>query len=131
MSSSSFLYYWENVSNVIKKIYEIMNFNESTCDLYTMEYIPQSPTNCSKGNLECVLQWTKFSDKQTNGFIFQTNYSSIKQRYMKLGDGFRKKRGKNKHTCPMIDHYFLEYSKQMKLCTTYYIFPIKQDDICD
>ena len=41
------------------------------------------------------------------------------------------KRGKNKHTCPMFDNDFLASSKQMKLCTTDYIFTIKQDDICD
>ena len=31
----------------------------------------------------------------------------------------------------MFDYYFLASSNQMKLCTTDYIFPIKQDDICD
>ena len=131
MSSSSFLYDGENVSNIIKKIYEIINFNESTCDLYTMDYISQSPTHCSKGNLQCVLQCTKFPDKQNNGLIFQTNCSSIKQQYMKLGDSLQKQMGKNKHTCPMFDYDFLASSNQMKLCTTDYIFPIKQYDICD
>ena len=91
MSSSIFLYDWEKFSNVIKKIYEIINFNESTCDIYTMDYISQSPTHCSKGNLQCVLQCTKFPDNQNNGLIFQKKCSSIKQGYMKLGDGLRKK----------------------------------------
>ena len=50
---------------------------------------------------------------------------------MKLGDGLQSKRGKNNHTCPMFDNDFLASSNQMKLCTTDYIFPIKQDDICD
>ena len=49
---------------------------------------------------------------------------------MKLVDGFQK-RGKNKHTYPMFDNDFLASSNQMKLCTKYYIFPIKQDNICD
>ena len=56
-----------------------------------MNYISQSPTHCSKGNLQCVLRCTKFPDKQTNGYIFQTNCSSIKQLYVKLGDDFQKK----------------------------------------
>ena len=93
MSLSIFLYDWENISNVIKKIYEIINFNESTCDLYTMDYISQSPTHFSKVNPECVLQCTKFHHKQNNGLIFETNLSSIKQRLMKLGDGCAKKKG--------------------------------------
>ena len=63
--------------------------------------------------------------------FFQTNYSSIKQRYMKLGDDLQRKMGNSKHTCPMFDNYFLASSNQMKLCTTDYIFQIKQDDICD
>ena len=96
-----------------------------------MYYIYQSPTHCSRGNLQCVLQCTKFPDKQNNGFIFQTNCSSIKQRYMKLGDGLQRKRAKNKHTCPMFDNDLLVYSNKMKLCTTDYIYPIKQDNICD
>ena len=50
---------------------------------------------------------------------------------MKLGYGLQRKRGKNKQTCPTFDNDSLESSNQMKLCTTYYIFPIKQDDICD
>ena len=31
----------------------------------------------------------------------------------------------------MFDNYLLASSNQMKLCTTDYIFPIKQYDICD
>ena len=72
----------------------MINFNESTFDLYTMDYISQSPTHCSKGNIEYVLHCTKFPGKKTNGYIFQTNCSSIKQCYMKLGDGFREKEGR-------------------------------------
>ena len=122
MSSSSFLCDWENVSNVIKKIYEKIHFNESTCDIYTTYYIPRSPTHCSKVNLQSVLQCTKFTNKQNNELIFQTNFSSIKQRYMKLGGGLQRKRGKNKHTCPMFNNYFLASSNQMKLCAKDYIF---------
>ena len=96
-----------------------------------MEYIFQSPTHCSKGNHQCVLHCTKFPDKQNNGLIFQTNCSSIKQLYMKLGDGLQIKRGKNKHTRPIFDNDFLASSNQMKQCTTDYIFPIKEDSICD
>ena len=59
-----------------------------------MDYISQSPTHCSKSNIECVLKCTKFSGKQVNGYMFDTNCSSIKQQYMKLGDGFPKKGGR-------------------------------------
>ena len=31
----------------------------------------------------------------------------------------------------MFDNEFLESSEQIKLCPIYYIFPIKQEDICD
>ena len=41
-----------------------------------------------------------------------------------------KKRGNNKHTCPMFYNEFLESPKQIKLCTSDYIFLIKQEDIC-
>ena len=116
MSSSSFIYDWEKVSNIIRKIYEPINFNESRCDLYTMDYISQSPTHFSKGNLECVLQCTKIHQIQNNGLIFETNYYSIKQKLMKLGNGLLRKRGNDKHTCPIFDNYFLESSNQMKLC---------------
>ena len=50
---------------------------------------------------------------------------------MKLGYCFHKKRGKNKNTCPIFDNDFLASSKQIKLCTRDYIFPIKKEDISD
>ena len=131
MSSSSFPYNWDNVTNVIKKVYDKMNFNESTCDIYTMDYTYQSPTNISKVDLECVLQCTKFPQKQANGYMFQKNCSSIKKRNMKLGDCFQKKRGKNNHKCHMFNNYFLASSKQIKLSTRDYSFLIKQEYICD
>ena len=83
-----------------------------------MDYISQSLTHCSKGNLECVKQCTKFHQIETNGLIFKTNCSSIKQIFMKLGDRLLRKRGKNKHTCPIFDNDFLASSNQIKLCTT-------------
>ena len=63
--------------------------------------------------------------------ISETNCSLIKHKFMKLGDGLLRKRGKNKHTSPIFDYDFLTYSNQKKLCTTDYSFPIKQNDICD
>ena len=96
-----------------------------------MDYVSQSPTHFSKVNIQCVLQCTKFPYNLKKVLFFQTNYSSIKQRYMKLGDDLQRKMGNSKHTCPMFDNYFLASSNQMKLCTTDYIFQIKQDDICD
>ena len=50
---------------------------------------------------------------------------------MKLGHGLLSKIGKNKHTCPIFDNYFLASSNQIKLKSTDYILPIKHDDICD
>ena len=65
---------------------------------------------------------SKFIKKQTNGLIFETNCSSIRQRFKKLGDGLLSKRGKNNHTCPIFDNDFLASSNQMKLKSTDYIF---------
>ena len=111
-----------NVIHVIRKIYYKINLNESTCDLYTMDYISQSPTHCSKGNIECVLNCTKFPGKQASGYMSETNCSLMQQQYMKLRDGFQRKRGKNKHICPMFDNELLASSKQIKLCPRDYIF---------
>ena len=63
MISSSFPCNWDNVINVIKKNYSIINFKESKFDLYNMYYISQSPIHCSKGKLKCVLKCTKFTEK--------------------------------------------------------------------
>ena len=59
-----------------------------------MDYISQSPTHSSKGNLECVLKCTSLTVKQDNGYMFGTNYPSIEHQYEKLGDGFKPKRGR-------------------------------------
>ena len=95
-----------------------------------MDHITQMITHCSKVNLDCVYHCTKFHQNQTNGLIFETNCSSIRQRFMKLGDGLLRKRGKNKHTFPIFVNDFLSSSNQMELKSSNYIFPIKQDDIC-
>ena len=125
MTSSNFQYDWEMFSNVIRNIYQLINVNEFGCDLYTVDYISQMITHCSKGNLECVHQFIKIHQKETNGLIFETNCSSIKQIFKKLGDGLQCKRGKNKHTRPLFDNDFLASSNQMKLKSTDYIIPIK------
>ena len=41
------------------------------------------------------------------------------------------KMGKNKYTCHMFDNEFLSSSKKFKLCPRDFIFPIKQEDVCD
>ena len=64
MTSSSFQYDWENISNVIRNIYELINVNEFGCDLYTMNYTTQMTTHCSKGNPDCDNQCTKFHNKK-------------------------------------------------------------------
>ena len=69
--------------------------------------------------------------KETNGLIFETNCSSIRQRFKKLGGGLLSKRGKNKHTCPIFYNDFLASSNKMKLKSNDFFYFIKQDDICD
>ena len=63
--------------------------------------------------------------------MFETNFSSIEQQYKKLGDGFNKKRGKNKYTCPMFDNELLASSKRLKLCPRDITFSAKLEEICD
>ena len=111
MSLSSVPYNWYNVINVIKKIYSMLKYKDSKCDLYTMDYISISPIHCSKGNLKYFPRCTKFPGKQANGYMFKKKCSSIEQQYKKFGDGLNKKRGKNKYTCPMFDKEFLASSK--------------------
>ena len=110
MTASSFQYHWENASNVISKIYQLINVNDVGCDLYYMDYISQMSTHCSKGNLECVHQCIKIHQHKINGLIFKTNCSSIEQRFKKLGDGLLSKIGKNKHKFPIFDNDFLSSS---------------------
>ena len=94
-----------------------------------MDYISQSPIHCSKGNIKCVIKCTKFPEKQSNGYMFKTEFSSIKHWYNKLGDALNKKKGKNNYTFP--DNKLLASSKQLKLCPRYFLFPNKQKNICD
>ena len=91
MIASSFEYDWGNVSNVIKNIYPLINVDVVGCDLYTMDYISQMLTHCSKVNLKCAHQCIKIHQKQINCLIFKTNCSSIEERFKKLGDGLIKK----------------------------------------
>ena len=89
-----------------------------------MDYISQSSIHFSKVNLKCILNCTKFTGKQANGYMFETNCSSIEHQYKKIGDGFNKKGEKNNHTCPMFDNKLSASSKQIKLCPRDIIFTI-------
>ena len=64
--------------------------------------------------------------KQANGYIFETNWSSIEHQYKKLGDGFNKKMRNNKHTCPMFDNKLLASSKQIKCVPEIFFFQSKR-----
>ena len=100
MIASSFQYDWKNVPNAIKNILLKNRVNDVDCDIYTMEYISQQSTHCSKGNLKSVHQCINLSLTEMNCVIFQTNCSSIKERFEKLGDGMQRKLGRNKHKFP-------------------------------
>ena len=71
MTASSFQYDWENVSNVISNIYQLINIDEVRCNIYTMYYISQILNNFSKGNIECVHHCIKIHRGKTNGLIFE------------------------------------------------------------
>ena len=42
-----------------------------------MEYISQSLINFSKGNLKCILKYTKFPGKKGNGCMSETNLALL------------------------------------------------------
>ena len=113
MTASSFQYDWENASNVISKIYQLINVNDVGRDIYSMDYISQMSTHSSKIDLECVHQCIKINQKQINGLIFKTNCSSIEKRFKKLGDGLLSKIRKNKHKFPIFDNDFLSSSNKI------------------
>ena len=102
MRVSSFPFNWDNVIHVFKKIYSIINFKDPKCDIYTMDYISQSPVNGSKVNLKFVLKCTKFPGQKPNGYMFKTNCSSIEHRYKKLVGFFQQKKGNNMFTYPIL-----------------------------
>ena len=72
----------------------------------------------------------KILENKFNGYMFKTNFSSIEHWYKKLGDGLTKI-DNIKFTCPMFDNKLLASSKQLKLGPRYFIFPIKQENICN
>ena len=85
-----------------------------------MDYISQSPTHCSKGNIGCVLQCTKFPDKKPMFISPIQTAHQLNNNTWNLEMVFKKK-GKNNHTCPMFDNYFLASSKQIN-CEPLIIF---------
>ena len=52
--------------------------------IYTLRTTYPNHPLISKDNIECVLQCNKSPKKKNDGYILQTNCSSIKQQYMKL-----------------------------------------------
>ena len=94
-----------------------------------MEYISQSTIYCSKGNLKCVLNYTKFPEKKGNVYMFKKNCLSLEHRYKNLVIVLTKKRGKNKFTFPIFDYELLSSTKQLKIGLKDCIFTINHGDI--
>ena len=67
--------------------------------------------------LNVFISESKYVQK-TNGLIFETNWSSIEQRFKKLGYGLLSKIGKIEHTFPIFDNDFLASSNRIKLKST-------------
>ena len=84
MTSSSFTYDWETVNSILNKIDSIINYKDSMCDLYTMEYISESPNHCSKGVLQCIQDCSNIPVNKVIGYMFKTNCSSINQLFRKI-----------------------------------------------
>ena len=63
-------------------------------DLYSMEYISESPNKCSKGVLQCVQICTNIPRNKVIGYMSQANCSSLYQKFKKIVDFYNKKGGK-------------------------------------
>ena len=50
-------------------------------DIYSMEYISESPNHCSKGVLLCVQNCTNIHRNKGIGYMFETNCSSLNQKF--------------------------------------------------
>ena len=121
MSLSSLPYNWDNVIHVIKKIYSIINFKDPKCDIYTMEYISQSPIHCLKVNIKRALNYTKFPLKKANADMFRTNVHQLNTNTINLVFVLTKKR-KNKFTCPIFDNPINILVKTIKNCSWRFYF---------
>ena len=94
-----------------------------------MYHISQSPTHFSKGNLKCVLNCTKFPEKNSmvicsrqTDHQLDTNTRNLVLVLTKRGNNF---------TCPIFDNKLLFSSKQLKIGPGDFMFPIIHEEICD
>ena len=113
-SSSSFPYNWDNVIYVPKKIDSIINFKDSKCDLYTMEYISQLTIHCWKGLINCVLNCTNFPEGGGVDICSRQTVHHVDSDTENLVLVLIKK-GKKKFTSPISDYKFLSSSKPLKI----------------
>ena len=71
-----------------------------------MDYISQSPIRCSKGNIKCVLNYTKFPVKQANGYMFKKTAHQLNTNIRNLVMVLTKKRGRiSTHTLCLTTDY--------------------------
>ena len=82
MSSSGFPYNYnqDNFIYILNNIDAITNYKGSKCDILPMYYTSKPPITCSKVLLKCVINCTNFTEKECNGYIFETNCSSLGQK---------------------------------------------------
>ena len=69
MSSLIFLYEWGKFFNIINNIDILINFKGSSFNLYNMDYISNSPFECSKGHLDCVEKFNNLPGNRGIGHI--------------------------------------------------------------
>ena len=96
MSSSGFPYNYtqDNFIYILNNIDAITNYKGSKCDILPMYYTLKPPIPCSKVLLKCVINCTNFTEKECNGYIFETNCSSLGQKKTWF---FFKQKKKKKH----------------------------------
>ena len=75
MASSNFPCNWESFNFVLNKIDSIINYKDSMCNLYSTEYISESPYYCSKDVLQCVQNFTNIPGNKVIEYMFETKYS--------------------------------------------------------
>ena len=80
------------------------------CDLYSMEYISESPNHCSKGVLQCAQNCTNIHRNKFIGHMLETNCSPIHQQ-LKKDACYNKQKGEML-SFPIFDNELLSSFKK-------------------
>ena len=121
---------WDNVYDTIQIIESQIDLVNRTNDLYDPKYFSPDNEGCSQLSYPNIGEFVPMKKHNCNQSGFKSQCTSINERVSKLKVYLHSRKNKSKSLQP-LQNEFLPPSKKITSENNYFIFPMKNKDICD